>query len=93
MQRRNLACLANLAERLECPVDCRQRDMRMEPAHGLEYRFGAGMIGGVEQRFDNRHALRRHREPTLAAATGEFRHSALGVCSASILTDYLPVHY
>jgi hypothetical protein len=92
VKHRDFAGFANLTQRLERAMDGCQRDMRMELAHGLEDRFGAGMIGGDEQCFDDRETLRRHGEAALAAAIGEFRHPAPRIGPASALADDLEVH-
>jgi hypothetical protein len=68
VEHRDLARLADLAEGFERAMDSRQRDMRMELAHRLEDGLDAGMIGGAEQRFDNREALRRQGESAFAGS-------------------------
>ena len=92
VEHRDLARLADLAERFERAMDGRERDMRMELAHGLENGLGARMVGGGEQRLDNREALRRHGESALPAAIGKFRHAASRVGAAVAVAYDLEVH-
>ena len=66
--------------------------VRVLAAHHLADHFGAGMLGGREQRLDDREALRRDRQSAPAASRGEFRHAPRRVSSALALVDQLQLH-
>ena len=67
MKRGDLARLAHLAKLLENPMDGGQRYVRMFAAHHNTDFLGAGMIFGGHQGADDSQALRRNRQPPLAA--------------------------
>jgi len=66
--------------------------MRMASADVVKNPLGPRMIGGGQQRGDDREALRRDSEAARAAAIGEFSHAPLRVRAALVGINQLHFH-
>ena len=66
-------------QRVEGPVDGRQRNVRVFAPHGRADGVGGGVLGRPEQCPDDRQALRGNGQTALPAARCELRDAAAGV--------------
>jgi hypothetical protein len=84
VQRRDLARLANRAQRLQRAMHGGERDIRMFLADLGEDGFGAWMVARVNQHAHHSDALRRNRQPAVAASGGELGQPFGGIPGAPL---------